>query len=267
VSKNKLVIRKLEYHLEQFKPGEAKQDRVWLIIAPRGSGKSVQLKDLLYKTRTHYDFGLAMTATAETVKTFKEFLPPAMIYTDGYDFDVAEKFVNLSKTTADSGKERHSVLIMDDCMFDQKVMKTKTQQALHLNGRHYHSALFNTTQYAMIIPPVIRSNVDYVLCLQDLKQSNRKRLYEMFYGVFPSFREFNSVFQNVTRDYGALVLDCTTSSGRLEDCVKWYRASLETPPFRLGKRVFWRLNAFLTSKINEANNNENDEKKIKVPIH
>ena len=208
-----------EYHFSEFKPEEEKRDRVWLIIAPRGSGKSVLLLDLLYKTSKHYDFGIGMTATAETVDSFKRVLPTDMIYSNGYDYEAADKFLEISKELSDKKKERHGVMILDDCMFDSKVMTSKTQQALHLNGRHYNTTIFNTTQYAMIIPPVIRSNIDYVLCLQELELSNKRRLFEMFYGCFTSFQEFNTVFTNVTRDYGCLVLDNTTVSGRTEDVI------------------------------------------------
>ena len=61
-------------------------------------------------------------------------------------------------------------------MYDNKVMKSEAQTEIHLNGRHFGVALMNTTQYAMIIPPAIRTNIDYVLVLQDSVLANRKRL-------------------------------------------------------------------------------------------
>ena len=73
----------MEYRLNEFNPGDAKQHRIWLIIGPRGSGKSVLLKDILYQTRKQYDFGVAFTATTSTVDTFKEFLPHHLIYKNG----------------------------------------------------------------------------------------------------------------------------------------------------------------------------------------
>jgi hypothetical protein len=242
----------MEYHFSEFKPEEAKRDRIWLIIAPRGSGKSVLLVDLLSKTSKHYDFGLGMTATRDTVEVFKDFLPADMIYSNGYDYEAADTFLEVSKQLSDEKKERHGVLILDDCMFDSKVCKSKTQQNLHLNGRHYNTTIFNTTQYAMIIPPVIRSNIDYVLCLQELKLSNRRRLFEMFYGCFPSFAVFNTVFTNVTREYGCLVLDNTTTSGKIEDVIKWYRANPKIPDFRIGKRVYFKMASYTQKRSDEC---------------
>jgi hypothetical protein len=246
------INKMTEYHFAEFKPGESKRDRVWLIIAPRGSGKSVLLLDLLYKTSKHYDFGVGMTATAETADCFKRLLPADLIYSNGYNYEAGDNFLEVCKELSDQKKERHGVMILDDCMFDSKVMKSKTQQNLHLNGRHYNTTLFNTTQYAMIIPPIIRSNIDYVLCLQDLKLSNKRRLYEMFFGLFPTFQEFNMVFSNVTRDFGCLVLDNTTSSGKIEDAIKWYRASPKTPQFRIGKNAFFKLSSYTKKKSDES---------------
>ena len=38
----------MSFTIKQFEPTKAKKHRTWLIIGPRGSGKSVLLKDLLY---------------------------------------------------------------------------------------------------------------------------------------------------------------------------------------------------------------------------
>ena len=70
----------MEYRLREFEPASTKHSRIWLIIGPRGSGKTILLRDILYKTRKHYDIGLAMTATTSTVDTFKN------VYTISFAF-------------------------------------------------------------------------------------------------------------------------------------------------------------------------------------
>ena len=70
----------MEYRLRDFDPASTKHSRIWLIIGPRGSGKTILLRDILYRTRKQYDIGVAMTATTSTVDTFKDFIPYHLIF-------------------------------------------------------------------------------------------------------------------------------------------------------------------------------------------
>ena len=132
-----------------------------------------------------------------TAEMLKKVLPPKLVHSDGYDPECAEKFLQCSKTLVRKGTKRKTALILDDCMFDTTVMKSKCQRELHLNGRHYHTSVFNTTQYVMAIPPLIRSNIDHVIALKEPVKANRRKLHEYFYGVFPSFEEFESTSRPV----------------------------------------------------------------------
>jgi hypothetical protein len=234
-----------QYRIPQFDPTKAKRDCVWLLIGPRNTGKSVLLKDLLYNTRTHHDFVMGMTATVSTVDMLKEFMPHRLIFTNGYDFAFGDKFLLTCQHVVKARKERHCALILDDCMFNGKVMKTETQKNLHLNGRHYNTSIFNTTQYCMIIPNDIRTNIDYIFALRENIMANKRRLYEYFFGMFSNFKEFDKVFSACTRNYGCLVLDKTKSTSSIQECMRWYVASPKIPEFVLGKQVYFQLNELI----------------------
>jgi len=226
------------FEIQQFMPEKSQKNRVWLLIGGRNTGKSVLLKDLLHKTQRDTDFAMAMTATISSAKMFKSIMPPDFVYTEGYDFNKGDKFLEATSSLSELGKIRNATLCLDDVMFNSKVMKCTTQSNLHLNGRHYNTSIFSTTQYAMLIPTSIRSNVDYVFAMKETIRANRKRLWEHYFGCFSTFADFDRVFTECTRDHGALVLDRTQSSGKLEDLVKYYKASLDVPKFRIGRSVF-----------------------------
>ena len=76
----------------------------------------------------------------------------------------------------------------------------------------------------MDITPDIRTNTDYVFALKENIRKNRERMYNEFFGVFPSFPVFDALFLEVTQDYRCLVLDNTKPSTKIEDCVFWYVA-------------------------------------------
>ena len=81
-------------------------------------------------------------------------------------------------------------LILDDCLYDNSWVRDKNIRALFMNGRHYHMMFIITMQYALGIPPNLRTNIDYVFILRENYQSNRKRLYENFAGMFKTFDLF-----------------------------------------------------------------------------
>ena len=245
----------MEYRLNEFKPAEVKKHRIWLIIGPRGSGKSVLLKDIIYHTRTQYDFGLAFTATTSTVETFKEFLPHHLIYKKGYDYHKGDQFLAICKSLTAAGKQRSTLICLDDCMYDNKAMKSDAMTEIHLNGRHSGITLVNTTQYVMgTVPPAVRTNVDYVLVLQDSVLVNRKRLFEYFFGNFPTFKEFDRVMTQVTENHGCLVLDKTQTSAKVSDAVFYYKAKFALPPFQIGKQIFFAMDQ-VVKEMRTANKN------------
>lgn len=46
-----------------------------------------------------------------------------------------------------------------------------------------------------------------------------------------------------TENYSCLVLDQTCPTNRLEDCIFWYKSTLDLPPFKMGKPIFHQLSA------------------------
>jgi hypothetical protein len=70
--------------------------------------------------------------------------------------------------------------------------------------------------------------------------SNKRRIYENYAGIFPTFDVFCSVLDQCTTNNECLVIRKNAKSNKLEDMVFWYKA--ETPEaFRLGDREFWKI--------------------------
>jgi hypothetical protein len=240
--------------IKMFEPGTADPNRNWLIIGARNTGKSVLLRDLLYHQRNNIDVLMAMTATVTTANMLKELTVSEFVCEDGYNPESATRFLETSIKLVKNSRlsNRNTGLVQDDCMFDSKIQKGKVQSQLAMNGRHYKTAQFGTTQYSMLVPVQIRSNIDYVFALSDPIRANRKRLFDHFYGCFETFAEFEKVFKHCTRNYGALVLDRTQSSGELCDTIKMYRATPNIPKFTVTNPVYWSI----MKKIKAAKENK-----------
>ena len=113
-----------DIHVDKFHPSKTKPHSIWRVIGCRNSGKSVLLHDLLYKTRSRYHAGLAMTATVPTADKLKRIFPPHLVVENGYDFDKARQFVESAKQLKSINKDRNFILLLDDCAYDTKTMKS-----------------------------------------------------------------------------------------------------------------------------------------------
>ena len=123
------------------------------------------------------------------------------------------------------------------CFFDDKWTRGESIRRLYMNGRSLNRLLVITMQYPLGIPPVLRTNVDYVFILRENIMSNQKHIYET-YVTFTTFAAFCTILNGFTEDYECLVIDNNSKSDQLEDRIFWYRAELHND-FRIGSKELW----------------------------
>ena len=97
-----------------------------------------------------------------------------------------------------------------------------------------------TMQYPLGIPPNLRTQIDYTFILRENLINNRKRIYENYAGMFPTFDVFCQVMDQCTENYECIVIHNNAKSNRLEDQVFWYKAEPHSQ-FRIGAAEFWNL--------------------------
>ena len=146
-------------------------------------------------------------------------------------------------------------LILDDCLYDNSWIKDPNIRSLFMNGRHYKMLFIITMQYALGIPPNLRTNIDYVFILRENYVSNRRKLYEHYAGMFPTFEIFCQVMDQCTEDFNCLVINNNAKSNKLEDQVYWYKASPHSD-FRIGASEFWKHHS---NNFNSGYDSEEDE--------
>ena len=96
-------------------------------------------------------------------------------------------------------------------------------------------------QFSLGIPPEMRSNIDYVFLLAEDVTSNRKRLYDHYAGMFPTFDIFQQVFSDITENYGVMVINNRVHSKNITDKIFWYKAKSEIPSFKIGSSKFHKF--------------------------
>ena len=232
--------------LKKFDMASIKDDKVVVFIGKRETGKSFLVKDLLWHHRD-LPVGTVISGTEGANQFYSKTVPPIFIH-DEYTPEIINNFVKRQKKLVNKqvkgdpeyrNIDTRAFLILDDCLYDNSWVKDKNIRALFMNGRHYKAFFIITMQYALGIPPNLRTNVDYVFVLREPYNSNRKKLFEQYCGMFPNYEFFCNVMDQCTENFECLVINNNAKSNKLEDQVFWYKAEPH-PDFRLGADILWK---------------------------
>ena len=261
-----LELKKFDMKKIVFDPKENKGP-VIIMIGRRDTGKSMLVRDLLY---FHQDIpvGAVISGTEAGNGFYAELVPKLFIHHE-YNSVIVENILRrqqvvlkqikkevktYNKTTIDP----RTFVILDDCLYDDKWTRDKLMRILFMNGRHWKIMLIITMQYPLGIPPNLRTNVDYVFILRENVGSNRKRIFDNYASMFPTFEAFCSVLDSCTENYECLVIVNNSQSNILKDQIFWYKAE-KRGAFKLGAKQFWDLSKDLDSDEEE----EYDPAKLK----
>lgn len=224
--------------LKKFDPSKIGNDKVCLFIGKRGTGKSTLVTDIMYHKKNSIPMGVVMSATEEGNHYYSKYVPDLFVH-GCYNRETLEKVIESQRQKLIRfGRVDPVFVLLDDCMYDRGFLKDECIRTLFMNGRHWKIFFLLTTQYCMDLPPALRTNVDYVFCLRENVIQNREKLYKAFFGVFPTFHVFQQVMDACTENFECLVIDNTSRSNNLEDCVFYYKAQLR-PTFRMGSEAWW----------------------------
>jgi len=231
----------MNLELRKFDMNDIKDDKVVVLIGKRDTGKSFLCKDILYR---HKDIpvGQVISGTEGANQFYSKIVPKLFIHGE-YSAPVIHNMIKRQKmmlTKMNEGEQLdpRAFLILDDCLYDNSWTKDANMRSIFMNGRHFKLLFLLTMQYALGIPPNLRTNIDYIFILRENYVSNRKRLYEHYAGMFPTFEMFNQVMDQCTENYECLVINNNAKSNKLTDQVFWYKAD-SRPDFRIGADNFW----------------------------
>jgi len=249
-----LDMKKFDMKNISFRPDENKGPVV-VLIGRRDTGKSFLVRDLLYY---HQDIpiGTVISGTEAGNGFFAEHVPKLFIH-DEYNSAIIENILKRQKTVLKQIKremeaykrtniDARAFVILDDCLYDNKWTKDKLMRLLFMNGRHWKIMLVITMQYPLGIPPNLRTNIDYVFILREPYIANRRRIWENYAGMFPTFESFCQVMDQCTENFECLVINNNAKSNKLQDQIFWYKAQNHSG-FKLGSKEFWELSKDINS--------------------
>ena len=282
----------IEYNISRFDPYRIEPGRPIGVLGKSGSGKSVVTCELLHIIAKKSHTGLVFSATEFANGTYSKFVPGCLIFNEFREDKIFELFnIQARKRKAREGleadiatmkrlnrpvevtrleaqlREREALdrafVVIDDMAFSQSTFNNDAMKALMFQGRHFSCTTIVTVQYSLLLNTALRANLAYVFVARESIIANRRRLYEHFFGVFPSFDDFERVFAACTTGYDFICLDNTSRSMNPNQCVHWHRANPNLPPFRLCSDAWWRFNSRNFDPNHEEKNRQKKLQEIK----
>lgn len=238
-SKPKAVIGK-------FDPTKLRPNSTVLFAGGRRTGKSFCMRDWIYHNRKLVYDAYVYSGTREDKFPWEKFTPEKYVTYVGEVFPDADLKAALDRQLLRKEiAEGHGVecpptmFVFEDLEFLKKSMwKNQQIRKIMFNGRHFASVCFAAVQYIMEIDMATRSMFDYAVFAVTPSQAYRKRIHAQFGGAVPSFKEFEKIFMQCTRDHRVMVVDCRANEYGIEDSIFWYKAE-DHGIFRVGVKGVW----------------------------
>lgn len=211
-------------------------DSTIAIIAPRRSGKSFLIRDILYHKRKQLNYGVVFCGTENFNHFYKSFIPSTYIY-ETFDSKKLENIVNKQKIIiANNGKrdDNRMFIVFDDILQEEKLWKKdKTVLELFFNGRHLNIMFIISIQYPLGLSPSMRMNIDFTFFFNESQDDMVRKYFTYFSRHFKNYNDFRKAFTDVcaVKQYRTLVVNTESIMCYLAD---------DRRNFTVGSPDFWK---------------------------
>jgi GTPase SAR1 family protein len=200
-------------------------------IGKPGTGKSSVITALLYYKKHIYPVIQIYSGTENPTNHFSQYVGDVLIYPELSEEGV-KNFIKRQLLAKKYLEVSAGILVIDDCTDDPKILNKPLFQKLYKNGRHFDMLFILSLQYALDIKPNIRNNIDGVFIMREPNVLTRKKLWENYASVIPTFKIFCKIMDEITTDFTALYIHNQTQTNDFRDCIYYYKAPVNLPKYK-----------------------------------
>ena len=240
--------------IKEFDPSMMKEwpNFTMLIFGRRGTGKSILLRDFLYKTKDLYGSIHIFSNTAHLQKDLFDYAPKLNIH-KGFDMEEMQRLYNEQERACMEAEEtvegKASVPILlfvfDDIISDANVRHCALYDSIYTLGRHVRIAMITLSQEMMGksgITKVCRVNTDLVITFFPSNYADRKGTVEQYLSTCNDRKIGMELVNDITlKDFTAIVMFVKKSTSDYTKYVYSYRVPEETvnnpPKFMIGNET------------------------------
>lgn len=213
-----------------------KDNSICLLIGPRGSGKTTAISNLMFQKKD-IPMVIIMSPTEPFDKSYADEVPQGIIF-DHFSGSALEAIIARQRAivSGDFQKKRSDLehtesadskvcVIVDGC-FEGNISKSELVRNWFANTTHLKMLSIVSMQYCIFLSDELRTKVDYVFCFKTYSRREKENLHQLFFIDLINFDTFVQVFDQITEDYTALVLDETIRSSVFEEKVFFWEPRL-----------------------------------------
>lgn len=183
--------------IQEFQLGSIAEYHHTLIIAERNKPYRKLVAELLDAHPERIVSTLIVSPVDSYDKYYSSKYSGAKIL-DSLDTDEIEKYMKDIGTSP-------GYIVFDDALWNSDIHHPVIKNIL-FNSRNEHKTLITCIQEPSRFIPEIRTNMDYVFMYADDIVLNKKKLYDRYAGMFPTYTTFDGIFKELTKD-GCMVIN------------------------------------------------------------
>ena len=183
-----------------------------LLLGKRGTGKTTIAIDYFLQNKDKFCNFTCISPTEDLNNNYSNLIPSHSIFRD-FDPELVKNYSNSQMS--------NGLLIMDDCIILRRNDKEYEAIRNALENRLLTNVIADQVQH---LNPLLREKSDYIFVLKQPMRYESDKIYKCFGGMFPNYEVFKKYLNKATGDYGALVIDNTSISDKIEDRVYFYRS-------------------------------------------
>lgn len=187
------------------------ENKVLLLVARRGSGKSVLTKHLLsYYSKSFHKVYIA-SGTEEVTNFYLKtgIVPESSIFNDYSEAWGQSLIDGLKRENSGVENQKKVLLVLDDLVTTNNFSTSKTLKFIVTCGRHLGLSLIISSQFIHLVGTVIRENSDYIMCGQQSVESI-KLLSAKYRNSQLTTKEFINYYDDSTENYNFFVINCNS---------------------------------------------------------